>query len=162
VSGQLGVLVTLGGVEGDGLLGGIVAGDLGQGLLQVQHVLGDAVIVVINDLHLNAVQVEVIALGLGVVVLVDPVNGVFLVLAVAVVDVVLGLVVVHGHAGALQVVLHGVLGGGGEVDDVGLVVSGHAQHLGVGQDGGLLHVHGDSLAHVLNRGGHVEGHGLGL
>ena len=36
--------------------------------------------------------------------------------------------------------------------------------LGVGQDGGLLHVHGDSLAHVLNRGGHVEveGHGLGL
>ena len=151
--GQLAALV-LGSVERDGLILLAVTVDLAQGLLEVQNVVHIAVVVVVDDLDLNAVQIELLA-GLAVQVVVDDIGGVRLLLAVAVVHIELGIIG-DGQAGALQVVLHGVLGAGGGLDDVLIILGGDAQDLGVGQDGGLLDVQGHGLAQVLHGGVHVE------
>ena len=87
--------------------------------------------------------------------------GILFGLAVAVVHVELGALG-DGHAGALQVILHGALSGSGGVDHVHVVLGGHAQHLGIGQDGGLLDVHGHGLAQEVNGGVHIEGNLTGL
>ena len=144
------------GAEGDGLLLLVQAGDDGQILLHPQHILGHAVVIVVDNLQLNAVAVGGKG-GLTIILQLQDVVGGVLVLHDAVVDIVLGLVVLQGDAGALQQVLHvGLVGHGGH-DGVGLLVQGHAQNLGVGQDGILADVHGDGLAQVLHGGLHIKG-----
>ena len=142
------------GAEGDGLLLLVQAGDDSQILLHPQHVLGHAVVIVVDNLQLDAVAVG----GNGrLAVQLQDIVGSVLILHDAVVHIVLGLVALQGDAGALQQVLHvGLVGHGGH-DGVGLLVQGHAQNLGVGQDGILADVHGDGLAQVLHGGLHIKG-----
>ena len=144
------------GAESDGLLLLVQAGDDGQILLHPQHILGHAVVIVVDNLQLNAVAVGGKG-GLTIILQLQDVVGGVLVLHDAVVDIVLGLVVLQGDAGALQQVLHvGLVGHRGH-DGVGLLVQGHAQNLGVGQDGVLADIHGDGLAQVLHGGLHIKG-----
>ena len=166
-AGALGILLGVDGavvlqsglVEGQQLVLVVVAGHLGQGLLGVQHVLGDAVVVVVDDLNSDALHVEGVLVGI-VAAVANQLGGLGGVVAVAVVDVVLG-VLVHVHAGAVQhvVALVGAVSGGD--NGVQLVVGGNTDNLGVGQDGGLLHIQSHGLAHVLHGGAHVEGDGVG-
>ena len=159
--GQLVVLVITGRIEGDCLVLLAVGAHLGQSLAGEQHVLGVAIVVVVDDLNVHTVQVELVAVVGGIAVVVDQVVGILFGLAVAVVHVELGALG-DGHAGALQVILHGALSGSGGVDHVHVVLGGHAQHLGIGQDGGLLDVHGHGLAQEVNGGVHIEGNLTGL
>ena len=156
-------LVLVEGVQSGGLLGVALGDDLGQSLLQVQDVLNNTVAVVVDGGHLHAIGIGLAvdvgeAAGLGVKA--QRLSGVGLAVHHTVVDIV-GGVLVGGQAGALQEVLHGVLRVSGGLDHVAGIIEVHAQHGGVGENGGLLGVHGHGLAQHVGSGGHVE-HDLAL
>src|SRR5699024_3199351 len=94
--------------HGYSLVAAAVAGNMRQGLHSVQHVLGGAVVVVVDDLYLDAVPVELVVRGAALHVP-DHLDGVFLIVGDTVVHIVLRLGGGDGHARALQVVLSGVL-----------------------------------------------------
>ena len=150
-------LVGVEAVQSGGLLGGALGDDLGQGLLEVQHVLNLAVVIVVDGGQLHAVAVGLALHAVEAVAGLEAhgLGGGSLALHHAVVDVV-GGIAVHAQAGTLQEVLHGVLGVGGGLDHVVVAVHIHAQNLGVGQNGSLAHIHGHSLTQHVDGSGHVE------
>ena len=128
---------------------------MGQGLLHGDDIVDIAVVVVVDDGQGGALHVHDI-------VHISAVNGHFLIVVV-----ILGGLI-GGQASALQqggqgVVVLGVAAGdllAGLNDGVHVGDHRSAIHGGVGQNGGLLHVHGDGLTQHINRSADIEDLGL--
>ena len=152
-------LVVVEGIDGGGLLGIVLGDNLGQGLLQVEHIVHDTVLIVIDHSQLDTVAVGLILHVVQMGIVLAEVHGSGSIVNtgnLAVVDVVLGTVAL-AQAGALQEVLQGILGVHAGDDGVSAILQIHTQHLGVGQHGGVAHVHSHGLAQQVNGSGHVEG-----